>query len=299
MTDDLPTRPFTALPPPPAGATAAVRGGRGIRRRRRLTELGAAAASMAVVAGVLVAAGSGSPHASDELVPAGPGNTSRSSVDSSTESENGAPGSLTVTTARPTPTGTAQPRATSTTSGQAPRATASPTARAGTSTGGYLTPNLVRRYHPAPPQTGGPSGRICGGGGDGNTNGELNSGYGFCVDAYATRTPRGHDLVLEVCRDSTGPGSLHFTRELEAELVVHDVLDQDRVVWRWSPGHANDEDAHVLKVETSGCWTWTAQWTDVDSRGRELETGKYEVAVDSTAEQLRAQPEQRAAFTIS
>lgn len=296
MPDDLPTRPFTALPPPPAGATAAVRQGRVIRRRRQLAGAGAAAASMAVVAGVLVAVGGSTPHAADELVPAGP---TRPTVSTETQpgSDESATGSLTLASPRPSPSAAARPSPTSTRATAAGPSQAT-SARSPAPSRGYRTPNLIRRYHAAPPQTGGPSGRICGGGSEAGGNGSISNGYGFCVDGYAVSTSRGHDLILEVCRDSTGPGSLRFPRELEAELVVHDVLDKDRVVWRWSTGHANDDDVHVLKLETSACWTWTAPWTDVDARGRRLEPSDYAVAVKSAADQLRGMPEQRASFRI-
>jgi hypothetical protein len=251
---------------------------------------------MAVVAGVLVATGNSGPHASDVLVPADSGLPSVS-AESEPGSDEGTSGALTVTTARPSPSPAARPSPSNQTT--TPAGNATPAATRPATTSGYRTPDLVRRYHPAPAQTGGPSGRICGGGGEGDTNGNLNNGYGFCVDGYAAVTPRGHDLILEVCRDSTGPGSLRFPRELEAELVVHDTLDKDRIVWRWSTGHGNDEDVHVLKLETSACWTWTAAWTDVDARGRALEPGRYEVAVTSSADQLHGMPEQRAAFQIS
>jgi hypothetical protein len=296
MTDQLPNRGFTPLPPPPGGAAAAVRGGRGIRRKRRLAGAGAAAASVALLAGVLVATGSGGPHASDVLVPADPG-VPTVSAETQPGSDDATQGSLVAPGARPSPTAAARPSPK-----DAPRPgpdRASPAATRQPTTSGYRTPNLVRRYHAAPAPTGGPSGRICGGSSSGDTNGGFEQGYGFCVDAYAVSTARGHDLILEVCRDSTGPGSLRFARELEAELVVHDVLDKDRSVWRWSSGHSNAEDVHGLKVETSACWTWTAAWTNVDARGRELEPGRYEVAVKSTADQLRGMPEQRASFQIS
>jgi hypothetical protein len=126
----------------------------------------------------------------------------------------------------------------------------------------------------------------------------MNDGSGFCVTAYAHESSRGHELVLEVCRDSTGPGSMRFSGRNEAELVVHNVLDQDRVVWRWSVGHPDTDDAHTLQLETSACWTWTAPWTDVDGSGRALEDGTYEVAVTSTAQQLRGRPAERARFSV-
>ncbi|MDT7572739.1 MAG: hypothetical protein QOE05_2913 [Actinomycetota bacterium] len=296
MTDHLPGRRFTPLPPPPAGAATAVRDGRGIRRRRRLAGAGAAAASVVLVAGVALAASGASTHAKDELVPADPDVPSLS-IETPPDSDDRTADALTVSTARPSPTAAARPSPSSA-AGTRP-AGPSPAATRHATTSGYRTPTLIRRYRAAATPTGGPSGRICSGGGEGDTNGNLSNGYGFCVAGYAVTTARGHDLILEVCRDSTGPGSLRFPRELEADLVVHDTSDRDRAVWRWSTGHPNDEDVHVLKLETSACWTWTAPWTDVDARGRQLDPGSYAVAVSSPADQLRGIAEQRAAFRIS
>jgi hypothetical protein len=116
------------------------------------------------------------------------------------------------------------------------------------------------------------------------------------MTATVTRTARGHDLSLVVCRDSTGPGQLHYTRRREADLVV---LSAGKPVWQWSAGHEDVADQHVLSVDAEGCWTWTAPWTDVDGRGRGLEPGDYTLAVSTPASELRAFDGQEVAFSIN
>ena len=163
--------------------------------------------------------------------------------------------------------------------------------------GGYRTPDLVRRYRPAPPQTGAPAGRICSGSSEGSTGGVTN-GTGYCVTGVVTETARGHDLVVEICRDSTGPGRLRFPRELEVDLVVHEPADKDRAVWQWAAGRTNELDAHALDLETSACWTWTAAWTDVDRAGKPLAEGEYELQVAGHATEVRSVDAVRVPFTI-
>src|SRR5213079_716311 len=128
---------------------------------------------------------------------------------------------------------------------------------------------------PKPP---GSTATICSGSSGGS--GTISSGVHWCVTAAVSRTSRGHDLTLSVCRDSTGGARMHFTHEQEAELTV---VRDDRAVWRWSAGHSNDGDPHGLDVEADGCWTWTAPWTDVDAAGRQLARGQYTLTVATTA----------------
>ena len=295
MTDPMPNRPFTALPPPPDGLVTAVREGRRIRRRRRAAGTGAAALSLAVVAGAVVVAGGTSTGAQDQLVPAerptatptasAPGPAPRASAPATVTRPGGAVG------ARPAPAGSRAPAPTLLP--RRPSPSPSPVYAVPADPGGYRTPEVVRRY--VPPSTGGaPAGRICSGGGDSRDG----FATGYCVSAYAPETSRGHELVLEICRDSTGPGRLRFPRELELDLVVHDPSDKDRVVWQWAAGRSNDQDPHTLSLETGGCWTWTASWTDVDRRGRPLEIGPYELAAVGFATETRNNPAGRVAFDV-
>jgi hypothetical protein len=300
VTEPLPQRPFTALPTPPDGVQRALRDGRRLRLRRRLAGAGAAALSVAVAVGAAVVLGPGTTGASDSLVPAtrpsatstpSPGDPDATAAPAGPSPEpapSTSPGASASPAAAPEPAGGSPAPAEQ----QAPAPEATP---AGTS---YRTPDLTRRYQPAPPTTGGPAGRICGGGSEYGGNG-LTNGTGYCLAGYAVATERGHDLVVEVCRDSTGPGRLRFPRELEADLLVHDPSSEDRVVWQWSAGRSNDQDVHSLDVETSACWTWTAPWTDVDAQGRALDPGRYELEVRSRADEVRTYQAERVAFTVS
>jgi hypothetical protein len=303
VAEPFPTPSFRELPAPPGGASLAVRGGRRLRLRRRLAGAGAALASAALVAGTLAAVGSGTNGASDELVPADPPPVVPSTsagpprVGATTAPRGKAP--LLPSALPLAPGGSAEAPARVTEPDPKPErpATDPPPDVV------YRTPDVVRRYTPAPPEPApgpsrGPAPRVCGGSSDGTGSGELNTGYGFCPLAYAPATEQGHDLVLEICRDSTGPGSLHFSRLHEVELVVRDAQNPERVVWRWSTGHADASRPHVLETETSACWTWTVAWTDVDARGRQLEAGRYELAATTTARELGGHPTQVVAFAV-
>jgi hypothetical protein len=116
------------------------------------------------------------------------------------------------------------------------------------------------------------------------------------VGAVATATDRGHNLTIEICRDSTGPSQLTFARRNEVDLAV---LAGDKTVWRWSVGHADAAAAHTLAADADSCWSWTAPWTDVDASGRRLESGSYALSVTSTAREVSAVDPQQVTFRVS
>jgi hypothetical protein len=300
MIDDLPVRPFTALAPPPAGAVVAVRAGRSIRRRRRLTGAGAAAASVVLVAGVVAASGGGSTHAEDQLVPAHNPKAASASPEPAAVRRRGGAG---APTAGPAPAARADALP-GTLAGAPP---AAGTSDSGKNTGsgqapqrGYRTPPLRRTYLPAPPQSApntqqGPGGRICSVAYDDSGRGGAVT-TDWCLTPHVTSTAHGHDLTIEVCRDSTGPGQLTFSRQSEVDLAV---LAGSKTVWRWSVGQPDAAQPHSLQTAADSCWSWTAPWTDVNAAGRALPRGSYTLAVTSAAGELQALHAQTTAFSIS
>jgi hypothetical protein len=118
----------------------------------------------------------------------------------------------------------------------------------------------------------------------------------WCQYASLVQTPRGHDLVAEVCRDATTDGSLTFGSVLEVELTVAD--DKGRAVWTWSAGRDALADPHVLAVQRGHCWDWTAPWTDVDGQGRPLPSGGYLLVVGSDARELDGAPPGTTSFVV-
>jgi hypothetical protein len=260
VSSELPSRDFTALPPPPSGALVAVREGRGIRRRRRLVEAGAAAASLGLALGVLAAAGTGTTHARDELVPA----------------------VLPTSQASPTIAPADPPEA----SLPGPRRTPS-------------TPPLVREYRTAPPPStpstsSGPSATVCGPAVEGSHTGDVQPTTDWCEGVAADTSARGHDLTIRVCRGQTA-GRLTFAHTLEAEL---EVLSGETTVWRWSTGHPDVVQRHTLEVAAGACWSWTAAWTDVDARGARLRPGTYTLRVSSRADEVHALMPRTKSFEI-
>jgi hypothetical protein len=299
MSHDLPSRSFTPLLPPPAGALTAVSAGRGIRRRRRLAGAGAAAASLVLVAGVVAASGAGSPHAEDQLVPAG----------GSTHSPEAQPPTLIDGRAPATARGggiAPQPRpmeGTSAATGNALGSTAGQTSQSGSGssggTSGYRTPALRRTYKPGsgpsvPTTQQGPSPRVCGAQVYGDDDG-FNSSSDWCLAPIVTTTSRGHDLTVQLCRDSTSSGQLTFARTREVELVVR---AGSRTVWRWSTGQPDAAHRHTLDAGADGCWLWTAPWTDVDARGNRLPEGSYTLLVTASATEVTALGAKETSFQV-
>jgi hypothetical protein len=288
MTDPLPRRDFTHLPPPPEGPTGAVRGGRAIRRRRRAAGGGAAALSMALVAGVVIATGSGTNHASDQLVPAVPTLRHLTSTPGPQDRDR-AQAAPTAGATRPVAAG---PQATPTTTAAPGRPSPAATTRSGgTSASGYRTPPLTRTYA-APIPTGA---RFCEASVTTDSQGTRKR-IDWCITPKVTTSATGHDLTVVVCRDQTTDSTLSFGRSLEADLAV---VHNGRTVWRWSAGHPSVQQAHALSTPAGACWSWTTAWTDVDGTGRALPSGSYDLVVVSLADQVAELPDERTTFRIS
>jgi hypothetical protein len=290
MTDPMPRRPFTHLPPPPAGPAAAVRGGRSIRRRRRVAGTSAAALSMALLAGVALASASGARHASDQLVPAVPDLRHATSAPSVPAPQR----MLSTSPAAAGPfadgNGAPMPRRAASSGRPSPAATTQPGTAAGP---GYRTPPLTRTYE-APFATGNGA-RFCEATATTDAQGTRKR-IDWCITAKVTSTAAGHDLSTVVCRDQTTDSALSFAGNLEADLVV---VHNGRTVWRWSAGHSPLSQAHTLRAPAGSCWSWTTAWTDVDGTGRALPVGSYELVAVSLADQVSELPEERTTFTIS
>jgi hypothetical protein len=288
MPDHLPHRAFTQLPPPPAGSSTAVRRGRALRRRRRLAGTGAAAVSMALVAGVVIASGPGSDHASDQLIPARPdvrpATAAPTSVPGQRSHAVSPPGAGQPGAPAPAPTATAAGGSARPRSATTPQPTARPQ-------GAYRTPPLTRSYA-APSPT---DARICEA--SVTTDGQgTRKRIDWCITPKVTQTDAGHDLSVVVCRDRTADSTLTFGRNLEADLAIE---HGGKTVWRWSAGHPSVQQTHALSTPAGGCWSWTAAWTDVDHAGRPLPVGSYDLVVVSLADQVSELPEERTTFRIS
>ena len=296
MTDQLPRPGFAPLPPPPGGMARALRDGRRLRLRRRVLGTSAVAAVLAVVAGTFAATASSGPGATDQLIPAVVPPTTATASPAASYPAQGAGAAAARPAATPAgrpPAVTAGGTGSSLSPSHATPAAASPRATTTALQATYRTPDLLRSYRTAAPAQG-PNPSICSSAVSGGGSG-FDASSDWCLAAKVTTTSRGHDLSVQVCRDSAGPAQLHFSRRLEVDLVV---LAGTRPVWRWSTGHADAAQAHALDVAADACWTWTAPWTDVDGRGSALPSGDYTLSVTTQATELRAYDAKQATFSI-
>lgn len=272
MPEDLPRRPFHELPAPEGGLDAARSAGLRSRRRRQAA-VAATLSAVLVAAVVVVADAGGASPASERLT------TRRTPTPTMTS---GVP----TPSATPSPErATAQPTTTATATVGVPTQPSASTASTSTSSG-YRSPALRRSYQPGDPL----GARVCT---PDESNGRTRAGW--CLEATAKATEAGHDLALTLCRDQTTASQLTFGDGLESDFVVRRGTTE---VWRWS-AHADTRGAaHVLNVERSACWVWTAPWTDVDGNGRPLPGGDYSLTVLSAAHELAGINDETTPFRI-
>jgi hypothetical protein len=283
MTTGLPAREFYELAPPEGGSLAVRR--EAARRRRRQVVVTSGATVVALVGTVLLLQAGGST-----------GHDSLQITDRPTPVSSASPQVIASGVPHPGSTAAARPGG----SGApvlagAPQASSSgrPETRPSAVPALYRTPDLVRTYRDRQAPT---ALTLCSGSSSTTGDGDLQSTVSWCESAVVRPTDRGHDLTGEFCRDDSSDASLTFARQQEVELLVR--REDGTVVWRWSLGRSNDASAHSLVVEREHCWSWTAPWTDVDSSGRPLPEGTYELVATSRADELRTAPVARAAFSI-
>lgn len=282
MSDDLPRRPMQPLSPPPGGLADV----RARARRRRTSHAVTAGVATAAILGVVSVATltNGARHGDglDQLHPA-------HQISASTSVEPSPSGSP---SAEPAARPSASPSTATTVGGAAPSAPVPSPSPDVHGAARYTTPPIALSYRPDTTKTNQPA--ICQGASS-DDNAAVHQKLGWCLRAKVTPSPAGHDLNLEVCRDSTGSGTLNFPSSLEADLSIS---SGSRIVWRWSADHPASASPHARPTATSYCWDWKVAWTDVDQQGRALGHGSYVLSGLSNADELKALNHTETSFTI-
>lgn len=278
---------FVPLDPPPDGLSAVLVEGRRRRRRRTAATSTAAVTALAgVLALTLMPPGGGT----DSLrpMPAAPGVLPTASPSAPVLLPSPSPLAGTPLPAAPGQTAATTGAAPSPTTSRPPAsAKPAPAPQTEPEPEGYRTPDLVRTYAGPPAQA-----RICGAA---YSNDSSTGQVGWCVVVTAEQTPRGVDLIVEVCRDGTTSGRLTYGTEHEADLAV---LEDGRTLWQWSAGRTPADGVHDLSADPGACWSWRAPWTGVDQRGEPLAGGTYVLRARSLAEELADVPPQDTDFIL-
>ncbi|HET6818351.1 MAG TPA: hypothetical protein VFH66_14080 [Mycobacteriales bacterium] len=289
----LPQRPVVELAPPVDGLEQ-VRGEAGRRRRRRA---GVTAAGLTTAAGLaVVVAVSGGAAGIDVLKPAPPaGQDFSSPAPTATAPRMVAldPVSPRHRHAAPRPAGRqqqaggAQALPSQGTTGTGPSGTATSPTRSG-QVSRSQGPTLTRWQST---YTGGP--RECTGSTYGDSGGTLQSAVGWCAAVTATPLSRGVRLQFQLCRDSTGRGTLTFPGTREVDFAV----DQgSRTIWDWAKLHPGGAGTHQLSANANGCWNWSLLWPDVTQTGASAGHGTFTFVGTSTANEMKGAPEYSATF---
>jgi hypothetical protein len=288
----LPHRPMVELPPPVDGLDLV----RTVAGRRRSRRAGLAAASVTTAAGVaVVVALSGGAAGVDVLKPAPPAGHGIVSP---------APTATAPAAVGPSPI-TPHHRTTGRQITVAGRWSAPGHGGSGPATGGGqpgtgVTPAPGGRTAPAPAPsltrsqstyTGGP--RECTGSTYGGPDGTFESAVGWCAAVTTTPVSQGVRLRFQLCRDSTGGGSLSFSGSREVDLTVR---QGGKTIWDWAARHPGGPDTHRLSAKANGCWNWSLVWPDVTQTGASAGHGTFTFAATSTANEMKGAPQYATTF---
>jgi hypothetical protein len=289
----LPQRPMVQLPPPVDGLDR-VRGEAGRRRRRRA---GVAAAGLTTAAGVaVVVALSGAAGGVDVLKPAPPAGQG---IESPAPSATGRAVVAVQPATRHHREAGSQPLATghqagvgpATGPGQGVGTGPNATGPAPASEGQVSRAQQPRLSRWQSTYTGGP--RECTGSTYSGPDGTFESAVGWCASATATSLSGGVRLQLQLCRDSTGGGTLTFSGTREVDLAVR---DGQRTVWDWAKLHPGSSGPHQLSATANGCWNWSVVWPGVTQSGASSVHGVYTFVGTSTASEMKGSPDYSTTF---
>lgn len=276
----LPRRQWMALQPPPDGLVEVRRVARQ-RRRRRAAAVAAVGSGVATVVTLVALLGGGGGVAVLKTVPAAiqPGPTTANSSPSAT-----------IRVAAP-----AQRHA----PGAAPSTAVGRGGQPATNPGGSTTgrdgsssstqPQLTRSQST---YTG--AARVCSGSTSG-TGTQFHSSLNWCLTALAQPARGGTQLTVNLCRDSSGGGSLTFETTSEADLTVQ---RDGKTVWDWAYDHPARPSSHTLSSPLNGCWNWSLLWPDTTQSGTSAGHGTFTFVATSTAQELTGGPTTSTTFRV-
>ena len=283
----LPRRPFTEVPPPPGGLDDVRRTARFRRRRRAAVAAGGSSVLAVVVVLVMLLGGGGGVDVlktvQPAVVPTPAGGSSAASVS--------APAKVGQSHASGGGTGVASSQ-TVPGAGPARGVDGSPA-----SSVVVAQPRLVRSQR-TDTSAGQPA--FCSEGVNVDYAGlhgavSHEEEVGWCFAAIARRVANGEQLTVDICRDSTGSGTLSFQTTREVDLTVQ---RGGKTVWDWARDHPAVSDPHQLSAAAHGCWDWTLVWPDITQSGKSAGHGTYTFLATSMAKELDTVSPVSTTFTL-
>ncbi|HET6909499.1 MAG TPA: hypothetical protein VFH54_09190 [Mycobacteriales bacterium] len=282
----LPRRPFLEVPPPPGGLDDVRRAARFRRRRRAAVAAGGSSVLAVVVVLVMLLGGGGGV---DVLKTVQPAVTPTPAAGSPAISAPATPHSV-----RPAGTpASAEPVGQAGTLGGAVASTGA----VHSSPAAVSQPQLVRTQRT---DTGAGQVEFCSESVNvdapaSQPSVEHNQEVGWCFAAVAHRVTSGEQLTVDLCRDSTGSGTLTFDTTREVDLTVQ---RNGKTVWDWARDHPARSDQHQLTAASHDCWDWTLVWPDINQSGANAGHGTFTFVATSTAKELSTGPTQTTTFRL-
>lgn len=101
-----------------------------------------------------------------------------------------------------------------------------------------------------------------------------------------TSYPRGTPVTMKLTKTNICRRTQTLTY-LTGQRYEFEIRQNNRLIWRWSDGRAFSQAVQRIHVRPGETLTFTEQWPQVDSAGRQVEPGRYRIVAWNTARELR------------
>lgn len=101
-----------------------------------------------------------------------------------------------------------------------------------------------------------------------------------------TTYSRGVPVNMKFTKTNTCRRAQNMTY-FSSQRYEFEIRQDSRLLWRWSDGRAFGRSTQRVQIRPEETLTFTEQWPQVDSTGRQVEPGRYRVVAWNTARELR------------
>ena len=101
-----------------------------------------------------------------------------------------------------------------------------------------------------------------------------------------TTYSRGASVTIRLAKTNTCRRTQILTYP-SGQRYEFELRQNNRLIWRWSDGHAFSQAVQRVQIRPGETTTFSEEWHQTDSAGRQVEPGRYRVVAWNTARELR------------